>query len=215
MIKFTKLRFKNFGSFGNNFTEIDFGKKGNYLVSGKNGDGKSFAFLDAITFGLFGVPFRNINIPQLVNSINKKNCVVEVEFDIGMTKYLVRRGLSPKIFEIHKDGKLIEQAAKTKEYQEYLEKSILKMGYKSFTQVVILGKSSFVPFMQLSAADRREVIENVLDIGIFSSMNLVLKGKFPSRKSLLSKKRPIYPQFKEKSMFWIKINKIWKKRSKI
>jgi DNA repair exonuclease SbcCD ATPase subunit len=189
MIKFTKLRFKNFGSFGNNFTEIDFGKKGNYLVSGKNGDGKSFAFLDAITFGLFGVPFRNINIPQLVNSINKKNCVVEVEFDIGMTKYLVRRGLSPKIFEIHKDGKLIEQAAKTKEYQEYLEKSILKMGYKSFTQVVILGKSSFVPFMQLSAADRREVIENVLDIGIFSSMNLVLKGKISQQKEFIKQKK--------------------------
>lgn len=189
MIKFTQLRFKNFGSFGNNFTEIDFGKKGNYLVSGKNGDGKSFAFLDAITFGLFGVPFRNINIPQLVNSVNKKNCVVEVEFDIGLTKYMVRRGLAPKIFEIYKDGKLIEQAAKTKEYQEYLEKNILKMGYKSFTQVVILGKSSFVPFMQLTAADRREVIENVLDIGIFSSMNLVLKGKISQQKEFIKQKK--------------------------
>ena len=189
MIKFTKLRFKNFGSFGNNFTEIDFGKKGNYLVSGRNGDGKSFAFLDAITFGLFGVPFRNINIPQLVNSVNKKNCTVEVEFDIGITKYMVRRGLAPKTFEIYKDGKLIEQAAKTKEYQEYLEKSILKMGYKSFTQVVILGKSSFVPFMQLTAADRREVIENVLDIGIFSSMNLVLKGKISQQKEFIKQKK--------------------------
>ena len=177
MINFKKIRFKNFGSFGNNFSEIDFEKSVTTLVSGSNGNGKSFAFLDAITFGLFGTPFRNINIPQLVNSVNKKNCTVEVEFEVNKAQYKIVRGLAPKIFEIYKNGVMIEQAAKTKDYQDMLENQILKMNKKTFMQVIILGKSSFVPFMELPPSDRRQVIETILDIDVFSSMNLILKGK--------------------------------------
>ena len=177
MINFKKIRFKNFGSFGNNFSEIDFEKSATTLVSGSNGNGKSFAFLDAITFGLFGTPFRNINIPQLVNSVNKKNCTVEVEFEVNKAQYKIVRGLAPKIFEIYKNGVMIEQAAKTKDYQDMLENQILKMNKKTFMQVIILGKSSFVPFMELPPSDRRQVIETILDIDVFSSMNLILKGK--------------------------------------
>lgn len=177
MINFKKIRFKNFGSFGNNFSEIDFEKSATTLVSGSNGNGKSFAFLDAITFGLFGTPFRNINIPQLVNSVNKKNCTVEVEFEVNKAQYKIVRGLTPKVFEIYKNGVIIEQAAKTKDYQDMLENQILKMNKKTFMQVIILGKSSFVPFMELPPHDRRQVIETILDIDVFSSMNLILKGK--------------------------------------
>ena len=177
MINFKKIRFKNFGSFGNNFSEIDFEKSATTLVSGSNGNGKSFAFLDAITFGLFGTPFRNINIPQLVNSVNKKNCTVEVEFEVNKAQYKIIRGLAPKVFEIYKNGVMIEQAAKTKDYQDMLENQILKMNKKTFMQVIILGKSSFVPFMELPPHDRRQVIETILDIDVFSSMNLILKGK--------------------------------------
>jgi len=177
MINFKKIRFKNFGSFGNNFSEIDFEKSATTLVSGSNGNGKSFAFLDAITFGLFGTPFRNINIPQLVNSVNKKNCTVEVEFEVNKAQYKIIRGLAPKVFEIYKNGVMIEQAAKTKDYQDMLENQILKMNKKTFMQVIILGKSSFVPFMELPPSDRRQVIETILDIDVFSSMNLILKGK--------------------------------------
>ena len=169
MINFKKIRFKNFGSFGNNFSEIDFEKSATTLVSGSNGNGKSFAFLDAITFGLFGTPFRNINIPQLVNSVNKKNCTVEVEFEVNKAQYKIIRGLAPKIFEIYKNGVMIEQAAKTKDYQDMLENQILKMNKKTFMQVIILGKSSFVPFMELPPSDRRQVIETILDIDVFSS----------------------------------------------
>ena len=177
MINFKKIRFKNFGSFGNNFSEIDFEKSATTLVSGSNGNGKSFAFLDAITFGLFGTPFRNINIPQLVNSVNKKNCIVEVEFEVNKAQYKIIRGLVPKVFEIYKNGVMVEQAAKTKDYQDMLENQILKMNKKTFMQVIILGKSSFVPFMELPPSDRRQVIETILDIDVFSSMNLILKGK--------------------------------------
>lgn len=177
MILFKKVRFKNFGSFGNSFTEIQLDSKPMTLVCGTNGNGKSFALLDSITFALFGKPFRKINIPQLPNSINKKNCLVEIEFSIGKVCYLIRRGLNPKIFEIIQDGTLLNQSSKTKDYQRYLEEDILKMTYKSFTQVVILGSTSFIPFMQLTAADRRAVIEDILDIGIFSEMNVVLKEK--------------------------------------
>ena len=185
MIKFEKVRFKNFGSFGNNITEIDLEKHNNTLICGSNGSGKSFAFLDSITFGLFGKPFRKINIPQLVNSINEKGCLVEIEFSKGSEKFLVRRGINPRVFEIYKNGNLIDQEAKSIDYQEVLEQQILKMNYKTFTQVVILGSSSFVPFMQLSAADRRSVIENILDINIFSTMNIVLKGKILSLKETI------------------------------
>jgi DNA repair exonuclease SbcCD ATPase subunit len=177
MIIFKKVRFKNFGSFGNKFTEINLTKNGTTLVTGSNGSGKSFALLDSITFALFGKPFRKINIPQLQNSINTKESVVEIFFQIGMDEYKIRRGLYPRLFEIYKNDILLNQDAKSSDYQDLLEKNILKMNYKTFTQVVILGSSSFVPFMQLSAADRRLVIENILDIDIFSTMNTLLKTK--------------------------------------
>ena len=186
MIKFEKVRFKNFGSFGNNFTEIQLNRHRSCLVSGLNGHGKSFALLDSITFALFGKPFRKVNIPQLPNTVNEKDCVVEVEFSVGELNYLVRRGLKPKVFEIYKNGKMIDQNAKTKDYQVMLEDQILRMNYKSFTQVVILGISSFVPFMQLSAADRRDVIEDILDIQVFSQMNSLLKTKTAKLKSDLT-----------------------------
>ena len=186
MIRFEKVRFKNFGSFGNNFTEIQLNRHRSCLVSGQNGHGKSFALLDSITFALFGKPFRKVNIPQLPNTVNEKDCVVEVEFSVGELNYLVRRGLKPKVFEIYKNGKMIDQNAKTKDYQSMLEDQILRMNYKSFTQVVILGISSFVPFMQLSAADRRDVIEDILDIQVFSQMNSLLKTKTAKLKSDLT-----------------------------
>lgn len=185
MIIFKKIKFKNFGSFGNKFTEIDLIKSPTTLVCGTNGSGKSFALLDSITFALFGKPFRKINIPQLQNSINTKDCVVELYFDIGSDEYKIKRGLGPKVFEIYKNDKLINQDAKTSDYQDVLEQQIIKMNYKTFTQVVILGSSSFVPFMQLTAADRRAVIENILDINVFTNMNILLKGKITLAKENL------------------------------
>jgi DNA repair exonuclease SbcCD ATPase subunit len=182
MILFDYVRFKNFGSFGNYLTTIDLKNKKTTLVSGNNGNGKSFALLDSITFALFGKPFRKINIPQLVNSINQKDCYVEVQFSIGKSEYKVCRGIAPKMFEIYHNGKLLDQDSKAKDYQRMLEEQILKMNYKSFTQVVILGSSSFIPFMQLSAADRRAVIEDILDINIFSIMNTLVKGKISTNK---------------------------------
>jgi DNA repair exonuclease SbcCD ATPase subunit len=176
VIFFSKVRYKNFLSTGNIFTEIDLGEHATTLIIGENGAGKS-TFLDAITFALFGKPFRNINKPQLVNSINEKDCVVEIEFKIGKTNYKVVRGIKPNTFEIYVNGDLLNQDAKAKDYQDYLEKVILKMNYKSFTQIVILGSTNFTPFMQLSAADRRTVIEDLLDIQIFSSMNVIVKNK--------------------------------------
>ncbi len=177
MINFHKVIFQNFGSFGNTPTEILLDKRPMTLVCGNNGHGKSFALLDSITFALFGKPFRKINIPQLVNSINQKDCLVDVEFSVNDDNYRVVRGLKPKKFEIFKNDELINQHAKSKDYQKMLEEQILRMNYKSFTQVVILGSSSFVPFMQLSAADRRSVIEDILDINVFSTMNTLLKEK--------------------------------------
>ena len=186
MIKFHKVRFKNFGSFGNNFTEVQLDRHQTSLISGFNGHGKSFALLDSITFALFGKPFRKVNIPQLVNSLNEKDCVVEIEFEAGGEEYLIRRGLKPKIFEVYKNKELVDIAAKSKDYQRMLEEQILRMNYKSFTQVVILGSSSFVPFMQLSAADRRTVIEDILDIQVFSNMNSVLREKVSKVKNDIS-----------------------------
>ena len=185
MINFKTVRFKNFGSFGNNFTEIELGKNATTLVCGSNGNGKSFAFLDSISFALFGKPFRNMNIPQLVNSINKKNCVVELEFTVGKTEYKIVRGLAPKMFKIFKDGELLNEDAKSKDYQNILEEQIVSMNHKTFSQVVVLGSSSFIPFMQLTPADRRQVIENILDIGIFSEMNGVLKTKIGTAKGVM------------------------------
>ena len=176
MVVFKKVRWKNFLSTGNAFTEIDLTRSTNTLIIGQNGAGKS-TILDALTFGLFGKPFRKINKPQLMNSINTNNCVVEVEFEIGKKNYKVVRGMKPNTFEIFCDSKLLNQDAKARDYQDFLEKNILKWNFKSFTQVVVLGSASFVPFMQLSAADRRNIIEDLLDIGIFSSMNTLVKDR--------------------------------------
>lgn len=181
MIVFEKIRWKNFLSYGNYFTQITLNKSEMTLICGENGAGKT-TFLDAICFCLFGKPFRNINIPQLPNSINGKDCVVECEFRIGNANYLVRRGLNPKIFEIFKDGKMLDQDSKSKDYQKMLDEQILKMSYKSFCQVVILGSTNYVPFMRLPAADRRSIVESLLDIGIFSSMNVVLKNRISTNR---------------------------------
>jgi len=181
MIVFKKIRYKNFISTGNYFTEIDFLKSSNTLIVGSNGAGKS-TMLDALCFALFGKAFRSINKPQLINSINQKDCITECEFDIGNKKYKIVRGIKPNIFEIYQDGDLLNQDAASRDYQEYLEKFILKLNYKSFTQIVILGSASFVPFMQLSANDRRSIIEDLLDIQIFSTMNTVLKDKISGNK---------------------------------
>lgn len=181
MIVFEKIRWKNFLSYGNYFTNISLNKSEMTLICGENGAGKT-TFLDAICFCLFGKPFRNINIPQLPNSINSKECLVECEFHIGNANYLVRRGLNPKIFEIHKNGILLDQDSKSKDYQKMLEEQILKMSYRSFCQVVILGSTNYIPFMRLPAADRRAIVESLLDIGVFSSMNVVLKNRISTNK---------------------------------
>lgn len=176
MIIFRTLKWKNLLSTGNVFTTVDFLKSKSTLINGENGAGKT-TLLDALSFVLFGKPYRNINIPQLVNSINEKDLRVELDFSIGDTQYHIIRGLVPKLFEIHKDGKLINQDAKAKDYQDMLETQILKMSHKSFCQVVILGSTNYTPFMRLSAADRRNIVESLLDINIFSVMNNILKGK--------------------------------------
>jgi DNA repair exonuclease SbcCD ATPase subunit len=176
MIQFKKLKWKNFLSTGNVFTEISLDSSPNTLIVGTNGAGKS-TMLDALTFALFGKPFRNINKPTLINSINNKDCEVEVEFKIGSKTYKVVRGIKPTKFEIYLDGDLVNQDAASKDYQEVLEEQILKFKYKAFTQIVILGSSSFVPFMQLPAADRRTIIEDLLDINVFSAMNLIVKER--------------------------------------
>jgi DNA repair exonuclease SbcCD ATPase subunit len=176
MILFEKVRWKNFLSTGNQNTEISLTKHPTNLIIGTNGAGKS-TLLDALTFSLFGKPFRKINKPQLINSVNEKDCVVEVEFSIGNTNWKVIRGIKPNLFEIYKDGSVLNQSAATLDQQKWLEQNVLKMNYKSFTQIVILGSSTFVPFMQLTASNRREVIEDLLDIRIFSSMNNLIKDK--------------------------------------
>jgi len=188
MITFEKVRWKNFLSTGAAFTEINFQKSPNTLIIGNNGAGKS-TILDALCFGLFGKPFRKINKPQLLNSINNQAAVVEIEFSIGKKKYKVIRGIKPNTFEIYQNDVLLNQDAASKDYQEHLEKFILRLNYKSFTQVVILGSASFVPFMQLSPADRRNIIEDLLDIGIFSSMNGMVKEKMSEIKESTTKNK--------------------------
>lgn len=182
MIKFEKLRYKNFLSSGNNFTEIDFTVSPTTLVVGHNGAGKS-TMLDALSFALFGKPHRKISKPQLVNSINQKGTHVEVEFSIGSQNFKVVRGIKPSVFEIWQNGNMINQNSHAKEYQLVLEKNILKLTHKSFHQIVVLGSSSFVPFMQLASGARREVIEDLLDINIFSKMNMLLKEKMSMLKN--------------------------------
>ena len=181
MIIFKTLRWKNLLSTGNHFTELKLNSNTNTLVVGTNGSGKS-TMLDALCFALFGKPFRNINKPNLLNSINGKDCIVEVEFNIGNKQYKIVRGIKPNLFEIYQDGELVNQDAAVRDYQEYLEKFILKLNYKSFTQIVILGSASFTPFMQLSASDRRAIIEDLLDIEIFSTMNGLVKERTSANK---------------------------------
>ena len=181
MILFEKVRWKNFLSTGNQFTEICFTEKTTNIVIGTNGAGKS-TVLDALCFSLFGKPFRKINKPQLVNSVNEKDCRVEVEFSIGNVNWKVVRGIKPNLFEIYRDDTPLNQSAAALDQQKWLEQNVLKMNYKSFTQIVILGSSTFVPFMQLTAANRRDVIEDLLDIRIFSSMNNLIKDKIRNLK---------------------------------
>jgi DNA repair exonuclease SbcCD ATPase subunit len=184
MIQFKKIRYKNFLSTGNTFTEIDLNSSQSTLVVGQNGAGKS-TMLDAISFALFGKPHRNINKPQLLNSINQKACVVEVEFSIGKSAFKIVRGLKPNLFEIWKNDTMINQSSHAKEYQKILEQNILKLNHKSFHQVVVLGSSSFIPFMQLPTGHRRDVIEDLLDINVFSKMNTLLKEKNSTLKDLI------------------------------
>ena len=176
MINFEIIRWKNFLSTGNVFTEVALNKNSNTLIIGDNGAGKS-TILDALTFGLFGRPFRSVNKAQLINSINQGGTVVEIEFSIGNKKYIVKRGIKKNFFQIYLNGSLLNQDASVRDYQEFLEKTVLKLNYKSFTQIVLLGSSSFIPFMQLKTSERRAIIEDLLDIEIFSVMNQLLKGK--------------------------------------
>lgn len=176
MIAFDSIQYKNFLSVGDNPVEIDLSKNKTTLIVGGNGQGKS-SFLDALSFGLFGKPHRNINLPQLLNSINEKNMLVKVRFHIGRDEYEVIRGIKPKVFEIWKNGEMLNQNSKARDYQKVLEQNILKLNHKSFHQIVVLGSSSFIPFMQLPKQHRREVIEDLLDISIFSKMNNLLKDQ--------------------------------------
>jgi DNA repair exonuclease SbcCD ATPase subunit len=181
MITFKKIKWKNFLSTGNNWTEVDFQKNNTNLIIGTNGAGKS-TILDALTFVLFNKPFRRINKPQLVNTTNEKDCLVEIEFSVNSRNYLVRRGIKPNVFDIEVNGKELHKESDDRLNQKILEENILKVNYKSFTQIVILGSSTFVPFMQLTTANRREVIEDLLDIRIFSAMNALIKEKIRLQK---------------------------------
>ena len=176
MIKFLKIRWKNFLSYGNTFTEIDLTKNKSTLIIGQNGAGKS-TMLDALSYALFAKPHRNIIKNQLPNSINQKNCVVEAEFSVGRSLYKIVRSIKPTKFEIWKDGEMLNQSYHSKDYQKILEQNILKLNHKSFHQVIVLGSSSFIPFMQLPARHRRNVIEDLLDINVFSKMNVILREK--------------------------------------
>lgn len=188
MILFKTLKWKNLLSTGNYFTEVSLNSNANTLIVGTNGSGKS-TMLDALCFALFGKPFRNINKPNLLNSINGRDCVVEIDFSIGNKEFKIVRGIKPNIFEIYQDSVLLNQDAAVRDYQDYLERFILKLNYKSFTQIVILGSASFTPFMQLSASDRRSIIEDLLDIQIFSTMNGLVKERLTGNKDLTVAKK--------------------------
>jgi len=204
MITFKKIRWKNFLSTGNHWSEIDFQKNHTNLIIGTNGAGKS-TVLDALTFALFNKPFRKINKPQLVNTTNEKDCLVEIEFSVNSRDYLVRRGIKPNIFDIEVNGVSLHKEADDRANQRILEENILKVNYKSFTQIVILGSSTFVPFMQLTTANRREVIEDLLDIRIFSAMNNLIKDKIREKKdqikSLELKKETLKDKMKMQQEF--------------
>ena len=181
MIKLKTVRFKNFLATGNRFLEVELDKEPMMLIVGKNGAGKS-TLIDAITFSLFGKPFKKINKGQLLNTVNEKELLTEIEFSVGKAEWKVRRGIKPAIFEIYHNGKIINQDARSTDYQKYLEEGILKLNFKTFTQIVVLGSASFIPFMQLTANDRRIIIEDILDIGIFSVMKNLLKERSSSLK---------------------------------
>ena len=174
MIKLQTVRFKNFLASGNRFVEVKLDKEPMMLVVGKNGAGKS-TLIDALTFSLFGKPFKKINKSQLLNTVNEKDLMVELEFSVGRSEWKIRRGMKPAVFEIYHNDNIINQDAKATDYQKYLEEKVLKLNFKSFTQIVVLGSASFVPFMQLTASDRRIIIEDILDIGIFSIMKNLVK----------------------------------------
>ena len=176
MLLFKKLRWQNFLSTGDNQVEINFLLNNTNLIIGSNGAGKS-TLLDALTFVLFNKPFRKITKPQLVNSVNEKKCVVEIEFETNNRTYLVRRGIKPNVFDIEVDGELQDKRGDDRDNQKWLEENVLKVNYKSFTQVIILGASTFVPFMQLTASNRRDVIEDLLDIRVFSQMSSIVKDR--------------------------------------
>lgn len=184
-IDFKVVRWKNFLSTGDNFTEIQLNKNDSTLIVGHNGAGKS-TLLDALSFGLFGKPYRNINKPQLINSINNKNCVVEVEFSVGNVEFKIVRGIKPNVFEIWQNGSMINQSSTNRDYQEFLEQNVLKLNHKSFHQIVVIGSASFTPFMQLPAHQRRNIIEELLDIQVFSRMNQILKEKMARVKELIN-----------------------------
>ena len=204
MITFKKIKWKNFLSTGNNWTEIDFQHSNTNLIIGTNGAGKS-TILDALTFVLFNKPFRKINKPQLLNTVNEKDCLVEIEFSVNSRDYLVRRGIKPNVFDIEVNGVSLHKEADDRANQKILEENILKVNYKSFTQIVILGSSTFVPFMQLTTANRREVIEDLLDIRIFSAMNNLIKDKIRTQKdqikSLELKKETLKDKMKMQQNF--------------
>jgi DNA repair exonuclease SbcCD ATPase subunit len=204
MLLFHKIRYKNFLSSGNQWTEIDFEKHNTNLIIGTNGAGKS-TLLDALTFALFNKPFRKINKPQLVNTTNERDCLVEIEFSVNNRDYLVRRGIKPNVFDIEVNGEALHKEADDRANQKILEENILRVNYKSFTQVVILGSSTFVPFMQLPTAHRREVIEDLLDIRIFSAMNNLIKDKIREKKdqvkSLELKKETLKDKMKMQQEF--------------
>jgi len=210
MILFEKICWKNFLSTGNQYTEVELDGKSTTLIIGSNGAGKS-TVLDALTFSLFNKPFRKISKAQLINTVNEKDCRVEVEFSIAETKWKVVRGIKPSIFEIHRNDICLDQFASANDQQKWLEQNVIKMNYKSFTQIVILGSSSFVPFMQLSATNRREVIEDLLDIKIFSSMNNLIKDKMRGLKdeirTLDLKKESLNEKVKMQTDFMEKIEK--------
>ena len=181
MITFQKIRWKNFLSTGNQYTEVNFQEHHTNLIVGTNGAGKS-TVLDALTFALFNKPFRKINKGQLTNASNERDCMVEVEFSINSREYIIRRGIKPNIFDIEVNGVPLNKEADDRARQKILEETVLKLNYKSFTQIVILGSSTFVPFMQLTGTNRREVIEDLLDIRIFSAMNNILRDKLKDKK---------------------------------
>lgn len=184
-IQFTKVRYKNILSVGNYFTEIPLDKSPTTLITGKNGAGKS-TIIEAIVFALYGKSFRKINKPQLINSINQKDMSVEIEFSIASDRYLIRRGMKPNIFEIWKNDEMLNKDAASRDYQVYLEQNILKMSLKSFSQIVILGSATYVPFMELPTGQRREIIEDLLDIQVFSTMNTLLKDRIGENRTAIS-----------------------------